>query len=277
MDWSRGPVASAIALIVVLACAALLPWALRERQAPIVHRIEPSGSAGIAVAPPPAVVLGSTPPVPGAEPIVAGPEDDSEAPGVGDPDSPTGAPTEAVRSHEPDGAEPVSGLLININTASSEELQLLPRIGPALSARIIADREANGPFANVDELDRVRGIGAKTLEGLRDRITVGRVARQDQEPPVSPASTDPTEPSPAPAAPAPAPLTNEVSPARLNINTATQDELETLPGIGPALARRIIEERRTNGPFVSVDDLERVRGIGPASVQRLRLLIVAGR
>lgn len=53
---------------------------------------------------------------------------------------------------------------------------------------------------------------------------------------------------------------------RVSINAASTRELETLPGIGPALAGRIVDAR----PFASVDDLERVRGIGPATLERLR-------
>lgn len=55
---------------------------------------------------------------------------------------------------------------INLNTASAAELDLLPSIGPTLAARIIADREANGPFGSLDDLDRVPGIGPKTIAKL---------------------------------------------------------------------------------------------------------------
>ena len=57
--------------------------------------------------------------------------------------------------------------------------------------------------------------------------------------------------------------------APLDINRATALELETLPGIGPALAAAIIEWRRANGPFVLVDDLLSVPGIGPAKLAAL--------
>ncbi len=54
----------------------------------------------------------------------------------------------------------------NLNTATSAQLQRLPRIGPKLAQRIIAYREAHGAFERVDDLVRVRGIGKKTLAGI---------------------------------------------------------------------------------------------------------------
>jgi competence protein ComEA len=64
---------------------------------------------------------------------------------------------------------PTKGV-VNINTARSEQLQLLPRVGPALAERIIAFREANGQFKKVDELMAVKGIGEKSLEKLRPYV-----------------------------------------------------------------------------------------------------------
>lgn len=61
---------------------------------------------------------------------------------------------------------------VNINTATAEELQTLPRIGPAMAQRIIAWREAHGGFRIVDELDAVPGIGPSMLENLRPLVTV---------------------------------------------------------------------------------------------------------
>lgn len=57
---------------------------------------------------------------------------------------------------------------------------------------------------------------------------------------------------------------------RLDINTATQEELETLPGIGPETARRILEEREANGPFYYPENLLSVKGIGPKTLEKLR-------
>ena len=56
---------------------------------------------------------------------------------------------------------------VDINAAPAHELELLPRIGPALSGAIVASREGDGSFGTIDELDRVVRIGAKTVEGLR--------------------------------------------------------------------------------------------------------------
>lgn len=58
--------------------------------------------------------------------------------------------------------------------------------------------------------------------------------------------------------------------AAVNINTASQAELESLQGIGPAKAKAIIEHREKVGSFASVDDLEKVTGIGPGIIKQLR-------
>ncbi len=60
--------------------------------------------------------------------------------------------------------------VVNVNTASSEELELLPRVGPALAGRIIEFREANGPFQTVDEILAVKGIGETSFEKLEPFI-----------------------------------------------------------------------------------------------------------
>ncbi|MGN1361173.1 MAG: helix-hairpin-helix domain-containing protein [Eggerthellaceae bacterium] len=62
---------------------------------------------------------------------------------------------------------------VNINTASSAELQTLKGVGPATAQKIIDERTENGPFAKVDDLTRVSGIGEKKLAAIRYSITVG--------------------------------------------------------------------------------------------------------
>ncbi len=61
---------------------------------------------------------------------------------------------------------------------------------------------------------------------------------------------------------------------KLRLNSATQAELETLPGIGPVTAARIIEHREQVGSFAALEDLDAVKGIGPAGLEKLRDLVV---
>jgi competence protein ComEA len=61
---------------------------------------------------------------------------------------------------------------VNINTASLEELQTLPRIGATLAQRIIDYRNANGPFKNIEEIKNVKGIGDALFTGIKDLITI---------------------------------------------------------------------------------------------------------
>lgn len=62
--------------------------------------------------------------------------------------------------------------VVNLNQASVEQLQLLPRVGPALAQRIVEFRAANGPFKATDELTAVKGIGEKSIEQLKPYLTV---------------------------------------------------------------------------------------------------------
>ncbi len=61
---------------------------------------------------------------------------------------------------------------------------------------------------------------------------------------------------------------------RLDLNSATAAQLESLPGIGPRRAEDIVADRAARGPFESVDDLDRVPGIGPRTLERLRPFVV---
>lgn len=67
---------------------------------------------------------------------------------------------------------PAAGAKVALNSATAAQLEALPRIGPALAARIIAYRTAKGAFRSIDELGEVGGIGPKTLAALRDLVTL---------------------------------------------------------------------------------------------------------
>lgn len=73
---------------------------------------------------------------------------------------------------ETGSSTPAAGGKININTASSEELQTLNGVGPGLAQRIIEYRETSGKFASVEDLKNVSGIGEKTFEKMKDMICV---------------------------------------------------------------------------------------------------------
>ncbi len=80
----------------------------------------------------------------------------------------------------------------------------------------------------------------------------------------------------APAIPgksAPASAATKTPLGKINLNTATLDELDTLPGIGPAIAQRIIDYRNQNGAFKQLEDLKKVRGIGDALFSQIRDMV----
>lgn len=79
------------------------------------------------------------------------------------------ASSRASSSHT---ASTAASFPININTATAAELTALPGVGDVIAGRIVDYRTANGPFANVDELDKVKGIGSATLEKIRPYATV---------------------------------------------------------------------------------------------------------
>ena len=62
---------------------------------------------------------------------------------------------------------------ININTATAAQLQELPGVGPSTATKIVAYREANGPFVKIEDIMDVPTIGEAKFEGIRDLITVG--------------------------------------------------------------------------------------------------------
>lgn len=79
-----------------------------------------------------------------------------------------------------------------------------------------------------------------------------------------------SKPSPHPAA-----TVAQASSSTINLNSATLEELDSLPRVGPVLARKILDYRAAHGGFRSVDDLDQVSGIGPATLEKLRPLISA--
>lgn len=72
---------------------------------------------------------------------------------------------------------------VNLNTATSEQLQQVPGIGPATAGKILQMRKTYGPFKSVDDLLAIRGLGAKRLEKMRKYLTVGKSPKSALQPP----------------------------------------------------------------------------------------------
>ncbi len=67
---------------------------------------------------------------------------------------------------------PTAFAAVDLNTATKDDLVALPGIGPSKAQAIVDDRKANGPFKSVDDLKRVKGVRAATIERLRAEVTV---------------------------------------------------------------------------------------------------------
>jgi competence ComEA-like helix-hairpin-helix protein len=145
---------------------------------------------------------------------------------------------------------PIDVNQIDLNLASTSDLETLPGIGPSKAAAIIAYREENGPFTSIEELDHVSGIGPSTIGKVRTHIRLGEGETTSASPP-------------------PDTLKSSAS-GQININVASNTQLQALHGIGTSKAAAIIAYRKEHGPFPSCDALTAVTGIGPSTVEGLR-------
>jgi competence protein ComEA len=145
---------------------------------------------------------------------------------------------------------------IDADRAAPEELARLPRVGLALAKKIVADREARGPFGGPAGLDRVPGIGPGLLAAIGPHLAFSGPSAASPGLPIT--STQPGPPGPP------------EGPTALDLNTADVTMLDALPGVGPGRARAIVGYREANGPFHAVQDLARVPGIGPAALAKLQ-------
>ena len=140
----------------------------------------------------------------------------------------------------------------DLNTASSEQLQLLPALGRAKARAWMRWRAVHGPCREVADLRAVPGFGEATIRALATRAACGRAG--DAARTSSTATTSPVALPPA------------LSPRRIDPNVATVHLLGDLPGISAGSAARIVAHREAHGPFATCEGLREVPGIGAAAL-----------
>jgi competence protein ComEA len=171
---------------------------------------------------------------------------------------------------------------VDLNQADHASLLQLPGVGESLARRIEEYRERYGPFRAMEDLRNVSGIGPATLERLRPFVYAqpGDLAEEDPAPARQAAELPVRRDMPKASArktseKALTTKKGEALTGRVDLNSATVEELQRLPGVGPAMSARIVAAREEK-PFQAVEDLRRVRGIGVKTLERLRPHVTVG-
>jgi len=164
--------------------------------------------------------------------------------------------TPAQAAKKVDTKKSISGL-VDINNASQKELEALPSIGASTAKKIVAGR----PYKSVDELSKA-GLSAKVIDKIKPLVAVGAA----QAAPVAVAATKATSAVKEPKAAAQKAVTGLV-----DINNASQNELEALPSIGASTAKKIVAGR----PYKSVDELSKA-GLSAKVVDKIKPLVTVG-
>jgi competence protein ComEA len=168
---------------------------------------------------------------------------------------------------------------VDINEDPAEKLQTLPGVGPVLAREIIAGR----PYSKYDDLARLKGIGPARLDDLRGRLKFGRPGADTRARPKKAAEVDTAPRGPAetraPVVAAREKTGRTAAPtaddsrlpagAKVNINSASKEQLDRLPGIGPARAQAILEAR----PFATIEDIMKVKGIKEVEFGKIKDMI----
>jgi DNA uptake protein ComE-like DNA-binding protein len=166
---------------------------------------------------------------------------------------------------------------VDLNTASQKELEDLPGVGEATAKKIVAGR----PYSKVGDLEKA-GVAQSTIDKIRKLVTVSKTSAKGESKPSREASSS-AKASESKAPPAPAEKSDKKSSrqkpsaaapaagAPVNLNTASQKELEDLPGVGTATAKKIIAGR----PYFSVDDLAKA-GVSKRTIGKISPLVTVG-
>ena len=164
------------------------------------------------------------------------------------------------------------GETLDPNRSSEEELDRLPGVGPATARALVESREEEGGFFRPSDLLRVRGIGPATLEKISPHLDFAHGLPMELKPGPAPRQrgvTTRTRPLTGPGFGRDG-IDEDPELPLVNVNRASGAELQSLPGIGPSLAERILDFRAREGPFRAPEDLLRVSGIGPGTLERIR-------
>jgi competence protein ComEA len=151
------------------------------------------------------------------------------------------APRETAEAPPPDASAQRGK--IDINRATLSQLHTIAGVTDEIAQKIIALRDKRGGFRSAEELLELQSVDQAVLASVLRSVYV-------------PASATTTAAPSAPAAP------TSATSDKVNINTATVDQLKSLNQIGEVLAQRIVEYRTRNGPFRNPEDIMNVRGIG---------------
>ena len=150
--------------------------------------------------------------------------------------------------------------LLNLNTASQKELEVLKGVGPATAKKIIAGR----PYNSVAELSKA-GVPDKTIEAIKPFVTVGPAAPTAKPSGVAEKVKPPVEKAKATGEKAKSAA--KLAPGqKININSATKEELDALPEIGPVKAQAIIAGR----PYNKIEDIMKVKGIKEGTFNKIK-------
>ncbi len=152
------------------------------------------------------------------------------------------------------------GERIDPNVASAVELDRLPGVGPALARAIQRSRDSEGPFRSLQDLERVPGLGSSSIRRLAPHVSLPETVGRRHSPGGEVGGSGQPEP-------------RRKWQERLDLNRATVEQLEALPGIGPARAKAIVRWRTERGRFPNLDALLEVPGIGQATLERLKPLL----